>query len=499
MTAKALFLGFDGADHAYMDAMMVEGDLPALASLKKQSRVFNFENDPAMGAAQFWNSALIGAGPGHHGHYFYMQFKPETYDVLPNHESSIPNVTPFWNTLDDEGRKVGVIDWHRLQAKPMKNGFVVDNWMGHDPLTHSIFLPDAITAEARKYFSGDAAAGGFACRKRETADELNAYLEALMKRIDIKTDFCVDKIGQDEWDLFIACYSEAHDVGHYYYHLDDPNHERHDPTLTAAVKEPLRECYRRIDRGVARLLEAAGDDAQIFTYGGPGMEMLISANDVMDEMMRRIDLGVEAPKSGTETVRQSYRNWIPQKLRWKLSPLARALRRRVANNDYAKRRFFAIPHNDNSGAVRINVKGREKHGIVERGAEYDAIVREITEAVATFKNPDTGQPLVKRVVCVPHEYSGPHLEVLPDVFIEWERAGATRNFRKVVSDVYGEIEIKDVIRSGDHNATGFYWTPTSYDGPPVTLPEHVTAPLMAAARSDRPSAIACTRETADAG
>ncbi len=485
MTAKTLFLGFDGADHAYIDAMMADGELPVLSRLKEQSRVFNFENDPAMGAAQFWNSASIGAGPGYHGHHFYMQFKPDTYDVVPNHESSIPDITPFWNTLDEEGYAIGVVDWHRLMPKPMKNGFILDNWLGHDPLTGTVYLPETVKDETRRHFTGDTAGGGFGAFPRDTADEVRAYFDAILDRIDTKTAFCIEKLEQKDWDLFIACFSEAHDVGHYYWHLDDPKHERYDPALAEKTKEPLRDCYRRMDAAVGRLLDAAGPDARVFTYGGPGMEMLVSANEAMDEMMRRIDLGYGAPKTATDTARQGYRSLVPPQLRWKLAPLVRSIRRRFSKHHHASRRFFSVPHNDNSGAVRINVKGREKHGLINLGTEYDEVVREISEAVMTFKNPDTGAPIVKRVVCIPQEFDGPHLNVLPDLFIEWNRDGAPRNFKKIVSEKYGEIEITDVTRTGDHNASGFYWTPASYGGAPVTLPEHVTAPLVAAVKAGR--------------
>ncbi len=482
MTARTLCFGFDGADHAFMDAMMAAGELPAFAALKAKSRIFNFENDAAMGAAQFWNSASIGAGPGHHGHYFYMQFKPDTYDVVPNHDSSIPDIKPFWNTLDDEGYAIAVVDWHRLQPKPLKNGLLLDNWLGHDPLTDTLYYPPALKDDAQQHFSGDIAGGGFAALERNTAEEMQAYLDALMQRIDAKTAFCIDKLNGRDWDLFIACYSEAHDVGHYFYHLCDRAHPRYDASLATKLKEPLRACYRRLDAGLAKVMAAAGDEARIFVYGGPGMEMLISANDAMEEMMRRIDLGIGAPPSVAEKARTGYRTLLPQKLRWRLAPVARALRRRFANHEYARRRFFAVPHNDNSGAVRINVKGREKHGIVARGAAYDAVLKEIAEAVQTFRNADNGRPIVKRVICVPKDYDGPHIDVLPDLFIEWDRDGAAQNFSRIVSDKYGEIDIEDPLRTGDHNASGFFWGPTDYAGPTITRPQQVTAPLMDAVR-----------------
>jgi predicted AlkP superfamily phosphohydrolase/phosphomutase len=478
MPAKILFLGFDGADPAVIDEMIADGDLPTLKHIRDASKVHAITNDPAMGAAQFWSSASIGAGPGHHGHYFYMQFKPDTYDIIPNHDSALPDITPFWNVLDRDGYRVGVVDWHRMMPKPMKNGFLIDNWLGHDPLSGPVFSPPSLKDECAKYFSGDPIAGGFACKPRETAEALNDYLFHLFNRIDVKASFCADQLRNSEWDLFIACFSDVHDVGHYFYNLYDPVHELYDHDLAAQVREPLRASYRRVDEQIAKIIDAAGSNAKLFAYGGPGMETFVSANGAMDEMIRRIDLGAGAPPTGAETAKNTYHSLVPKQLRWTLAPLARAVRRKVVVNDYAKRRFFAIPHNDNSGAVRINVKGREKHGIIERGAEFDAMVEEITEGLRTFKNAETGRPLVKRVICMSKLYDGPYIDHLPDLYVEWDRTDTPNDIRKVASEKYGEIEIALEGRCGDHNDTGFFWAPESAAAGPIARPEDVTAPIV---------------------
>ena len=482
MTVKNLFLGFDGADRAFIDAMIADGELPAFKRLRDISAVHHIENDPAMGAAQFWNSASIGEGPGHHGHHFYMQFKPDTYDVVPNHDSSLPDITPFWNTLDAEGYAIAVVDWHRMMAKPLVNGVIADNWLGHDPLTPTIWFPQSLENDAARFFKGDAIGGGFGSAPRDTIEKLQEYMDCIFNRIAVKTQFCIEQMASQDWDLFISCFSDAHDVGHYFYHLEDENHELYDKKTAAQIKKPLSDCYRRIDKAVGELIDAAGPDARVFTYGGPGMELFVSANGAMEEMMRRIDVGVEAPLSAPEKAKKTYHALIPKKFRWALAPLARVVRRHVAKSDFASRRFFAVPHNDNSGAVRINVKGRERYGIINRGQEYDAVVREITEGVSSFVNPETGQPIVKRVVCVPYGFDGPNLDVLPDLFIEWDRTNTPRTPRKIVSEKFGEIDIAPESRTGDHSPTGFFWSTASSATGEISRPKDITAPVVKAVR-----------------
>ncbi|WP_375207738.1 hypothetical protein [Hyphococcus sp.] len=487
MTAKIVMFGLDGADPAFMDRLIEAGELPAFKRLRERAAVHAIENDAAQGAAQFWNSASIGAGPGHHGHHFYMHFKPDTYDIIPNHESSLPDITPFWNRLDDEGYRVAVVDWHRMMPKPLKHGRLVDNWLGHDPLTDTIWMPPSLAKEGRKYFQGDSIGGGFELRPRKTADDINAYLTDLFNRIKAKTAFCCDQLRDHDWDIFISCFSDAHDVGHHVFHLEDETHAEYDPALAGKVRKPLTACYRRLDDALAKILDAAGGDAKVFVFGGPGMGRLVSANGALDEMLRRIDWGVDAPPTVAETARKSFHSLVPLNLRRRFAPLVRALRRKVAVNDFARRRFFAVPHNDNSGAVRLNVKGREKYGTIEPGADYDAVIEEITKAVMTFKNAETGQPIVARTVPARAAFPGPHAEVLPDLFVEWNRADAPGNFRKIVSDIYGEIDLAPVGRTGDHSPDGFFWAPPDAAGDGVTLPEHITAPVMEAVRANAPS------------
>lgn len=489
MAARILFIGLDGADPVFIDAMIADGELPALKRLKEQSANHAITNDDGMGAAHFWTSASIGAGAGHHGHYFFMQFKPDSYDVLVNHESSLPEITPFWNMLDEEGYRIAVIDWHRMHPKPLKNGILIDNWLGHDPLTETVYYPPLIAEETVKFFDGDPIAGGFESLAPKTPDDMAGYLFHQLNRVDTKAAMCADQLQKHGWDLFFVNFSDIHDIGHHFYHIEHETNALFDAAIAARVKSPMKQCYRRLDNAIERIVQAAGADAKIFVYGGPGMEAFVSANNATEEMMRRIDMGVGAPLSAAETAQQSYRSLIPKKLRRTLAPIARAVKRRIAKHDFASRRFFSIPYNDNAGAVRINVKGREKYGRIEPGAEYDAVIREIEDAVMTFVNPDTGKPIVRRVVRVHENNDGPYRDLLPDLYIEWNREGAPRNFSKVVSDRYGEIDVAPSTRTGDHNPLGFFWAPANTADLEITRPAHVTEPVVDAVRAARKSEV----------
>lgn len=482
MPAKTLVLGLDGADHTYISRMNEAGELPNFSALSARSACFEVENDPGMGNVQFWTSAAIGAGPAAHGHYFYMQFDPRTYDILPDHDLALPKVTPFWAALDDEGRRISITDWYEMPVTPIKNGVLIHRWFAHEPLTESVFIPPEMAEVAARYADKNPIAEGFASRPRDTAAEMQDFLSRTLSRIPPKAKFFADQLSHDHWDLYVACMSEAHNVGHYYTEVEDEGHARHDPAIANQIPQPLRQCYRELDTAVGEIVAAAGEDAEIFLLGGPAMGRFISANSALEEIARRIDLGFGTPLSGAEAAKKSYRSLIPEQMRRKIGPFARAVRRRFANREYLRRRFFAVPHNDNSGAIRVNLKGREKYGTVSRGSEYEALLQEITDGVSSFINPDTGRSIVKRVIDTAKEFDGPNRDMLPDIFIEWDRTDTAGDFTRLVSDSFGEVTLPRQARTGDHTPFGFFWTPPGAMTAPPARPENVTAPIMASVR-----------------
>lgn len=486
MAVKTVVLGLDGADHDFIGAMIAEGELPNFRRLRSAGAAHEIENDPGQGNVQFWTGAAIGAGPGWHGHYFYLQFDPKTYDIVMDYDIGLPEVTPFWETLDKEGYRAAVVDWYEMPVKPLKNGVVIHRWFAHEPLTHTEFHPPEMAEVAARYAASDPIAEGFASQPREGAEALTEFFDRLLSRIDIKASFYADQIRETDWDLYVACFSEAHNAGHYYIQLEDETHALHDPQLADELRHPLRRCYRELDKGIGKVLDAAGPDANIFMVGGPSMGKFISANSALGEIARRVDLGWNAPRSGAETAKETYHSLIPQGLRRRLAPLARLVRRKVASSDYKHRRFFAVPHNDNAGAIRINMKGREKYGVVSRGAEYDAVVKEIAEGVSSFKNPETGRSIVGRVVDVAREFDGPHRDLLPDVFIEWDRTGTHGDFTHLASEKFGEVSLPRQTRTGDHGPTGYFWAPHSNLASPER-PACVTDHILRAVRSAGPT------------
>ena len=53
----------------------------------------------------------------------------------------------------------------------------------------------------------------------------------------------------------------------------------------------------------------------------------------------------------------------------------------AGERNWAGRRAFAVPNNDSVGAIRINVVGRDKYGVVQPGEEYERVCHDIAPTV----------------------------------------------------------------------------------------------------------------------
>lgn len=71
-----------------------------------------------------------------------------------------------------------------------------------------------------------------------------------------------------------------------------------------------------------------------------------------------------------------------------------------------------------NGQIWLNLRGREPQGIVNSGKEYqevrDALINELS---TTWLDPETGQPIVERVLPKEHAYNGDYLFKAPDLTV----------------------------------------------------------------------------------
>lgn len=102
------------------------------------------------------------------------------------------------------------------------------------------------------------------------------------------------------------------------------------------------------------------------------------------------------------------------------------------------------------GSIYLNIKGREKYGIVESGIEADSISNEISSKLLKLTDPMDSQPAVKNVYRSNNIYSGSQLDNAPDLVVGFQE-GYRASWQTAVGGAPSEI-FEDNLKkwSGDH-------------------------------------------------
>lgn len=81
--------------------------------------------------------------------------------------------------------------------------------------------------------------------------------------------------------------------------------------------------------------------------------------------------------------------------------------------DWPRTRAYAF----GLGGIYLNVKGRETDGLVERGAEYETVKRELIAKLSGLKDPLTGETGILRVYDAAQIFRGPYRGEGPDLLV----------------------------------------------------------------------------------
>jgi predicted AlkP superfamily phosphohydrolase/phosphomutase len=455
--SRVLVVGFDALDKDLLQLWAREGSLPAFARLLETATWGLVQNPPLIYAGGVWPSFSTGVSPARHGRFFRYQIPPRRYTEQPSRPDNLP-VRTFWEALSRAGRKVAVVDVpHSALADGLRGVQIVD-WSTHEPdFEPGRSLPAPAFREVQRRFG--APSPDRCDRTAPTVADLRALTDELLARIHRKLTLSLAWLEEHDWDLFTVVFCESHCVGHQCWSLHDPTHPAHDPALAASVGDPIAHVYRALDAALGRLLERAGDDTLVLVLASHGMGPEYNESAVLDELLRRLE-GTSPPTPGAlRRAAQSCSRQMPSALRdLALVRTARMrvdrwLRARMLARDRMRRSYFEVPHNHNAGAIRINLVGRERRGTVRPG-HYDAVREFLRRELCRLVNPATNRPAVERVVFTSDAFSGPRVDVLPDLFVEWSRR---EPLTAISSPRIGTLKLPGFTqRTGDHSPAGLF-------------------------------------------
>jgi len=422
-------VGLDGATWDLAGPLLDAGEMPALAALVRSGArgVLRSTTPPVTFPA--WSSFMTGVNPGKHGIFDFTRRVPGTYEVafVGSRERRVPTM---WRALSEAGKRVAVLGVPTTYPPEPVNGIMVG---GFDSpvatgIDGSFVYPRAFYEEMTR------AVGPYAITDfQELTIGPGWHADALpkiLRAIDRKRDLARYVLRREAWDCFMVLFGEADTASHHFWMFADPRSPRYDPAGGAMFGDALRTVYRRLDDALAALLVALPADATVLVasdhgFGGAGTTVLhlnrwLAEQGWLAFRRGRRALGAKAARGARRLALAALPRGVQERLvRRAGRDLARRLESwsRFGAIDMTRTRAFSEELNY-APSIWLNVRGRDPHGLIDDGGEYDRVADEISAALMTWRHPETGRPIVRRVHRRAELYRGPCVAEAPDLVIE---------------------------------------------------------------------------------
>jgi predicted AlkP superfamily phosphohydrolase/phosphomutase len=231
----------------------------------------------------------------------------------------------------------------------------------------------------------------------EKTDE-RIFLQDLHETFNRQRDVVYDALRQTDPELFVTVFQSTDKIQHMFWRLVDPKHPMYNRLLAERYGGEIDRVYMRADTLVGEFLaRVRRDGGTLLVVSDHGFSSFRTAVNINTWLVRNGQMTL----SKLDPVRD--RNLEDLFGRGTFWP----------NVDWKRTRAYALA----LGQIYVNLKGRERDGIVSPGAEYESVRNELIAKLLTLRDPETGEPVVRRVFKREEIFRGPYFEEAPDLVV----------------------------------------------------------------------------------
>ncbi len=207
-----------------------------------------------------------------------------------------------------------------------------------------------------------------------------------------------DAFLEGDDDLLVHQFEFPDRVGHVFWRIIDPQHPAYNPALVPKWGDALLRTYQLMDAIVGDAMRAADTHhAALIVLSDHGFASFRKSVNYNTWLVMN---GYMTLKTGVEVKARNVEMLFDQGQFWE-------------NVDWSKTRAYAM----GLGEMYINLRGRESQGIVQPGAEYDALKAELKQRLVTMTDVENGEHPVRRVIAREEAYRQFDPNMIPDLFV----------------------------------------------------------------------------------
>ena len=419
---RVVILGLDGGTWDVLDRFIEAGLMPNLARLVERGHdaVLTSTDPPITPVA--WSSFATGMDPGRHGVFGFLSPRddPGSYSPPPARSTTVRQPT-LWRRASDAGLRTVVLSVPLTYPAEPVNGYMVTGMFtpGRGPgCTHPEGLSERLQAAgALPKFQLDFTrrrerGRGDAELRRALAGDAEEYFRDLDETQDLLLG-AARYLTREPWDLLVAVMIGTDRLQHVMW--DRVAAYESDPE--SAVSRRIASFYRRTDAAIGEFAGMAGEDGNLVIMSDHGFGPCAGRFAVGRWLVEQ-GYSVYRPRRAYGVARRIVRRLgLRRVVRRTLGSRASssAVRSQFVPLDWERTRAYFM---SGTYGVRANLCGRESHGIVEPGGEFDALIDELRERLLDAVDPTCGERVFADARRSSDVYRGAESSWAPDLVLE---------------------------------------------------------------------------------
>ncbi len=451
MSARVMILGLDGASWRLTQRLVAEGRMPTLRRMIEEGAAGPLYSTLPDISPTAWASFMTGKDPGQHGVYGFGLKIPGSYYLEPFSSRGRVEASTLWRILSARRQRVAAINVPMTYPPEPVNGIMIAGFGTPDESESRFVYPPELMDELRAKLGPYILDLDWALYEKRGITELLEDARRMTRR---RADYGLHILGREAWDLFALVFVSTDRLQHCLWQYLDPHEPR--SAEQQQIRASVLNYYDYLD-GVLGEFLAASRDATV----------LIMSDHGFGPFHTTIQLNSWLAEQGFltwETQNRAQLRWAVRlarslgMTRERFGRLARLLRfneyhqlekvsLRANNIRWAQTRAFSYTPN----GIYFNLKGRERDGTVEPGADCDRLFEQLKELLLDLRDPKTGNRMVRRVARPQEVYHGQKVALAPDLIVADSDPSYTLNFN--LSPTAQVFEYPS-WRSGNHDPEG---------------------------------------------
>jgi predicted AlkP superfamily phosphohydrolase/phosphomutase len=266
----------------------------------------------------------------------------------------------------------------------------------------------------------------------EKIDE-QVFLEDVFATMDQHAALLYQQLKTDPAACTVAVFTATDSVSHVFYRLIDPQHPRYDSRLAEKYGDAILRTYRKMDGIIGRVLQQMDPATNLIVVSDHGFHTWRKGFNTNTWLVENGFMQLKGNEDKTKVLDDlfSQGSFFP-------------------NVDWNHTQAYAL----GLGQIYINLKGREKLGIVDRGsADYESIRNRIIEGLERTMDPDNGEKVIRNVYRAEEIFKGPQASHAADLQISFE-SGYRTSWQTSLGAVPAGMLVANLKKwSGDHCAS----------------------------------------------